>query len=496
MKKEDKPFVQTYLLTGIVCLCFLIGGLLFVYFMTRQSAKESVSYLQNTAVQSRTALYKQIIGDFQTLDGVAICLEDGEWDKAQIARIIKEINDNNTFTRMGLADLQGRIDWLDVNGETYAGQNLSRAVYFQKALQGESAISDTLFDAVSSQYVNFYGMPMTDAAGRVIGVLCAMNSADLFRKILDVPVYGGQGYSNLIDKEGRYVVRSSLPVGTAKDALSVDMLGQFEDEELARLKTALSQGGGGVYTYKDAQNGGKQLIAIEPVGVNDWFVMSVVPLAVLQQHYNATAVGTTLLIAAACLIFLAFLYRLSHLYRRSRKTLMHLAYDDELIGCRNFNKFLLDAANRTAPSGDCRTAVWYCDLKRFKYFNDMFGYQTGDDILRCLASAIETVGGEDFLFMPRCRGPFRRLAAVSGQARADRLVPPPGGRAADHRREGRAACRQYLRGLLLSWGRGRAVGYERHGQSGSYGTAVCQERQRQRLRCLFQGTAGSNPSGL
>lgn len=59
---------------------------------------------------------------------------------------------------------------------------------------------------------------MTDAAGRVIGVLCAMNSADLFRKILDVPVYGGQGYSNLIDKEGRYVVRSSLPVGTAKDA--------------------------------------------------------------------------------------------------------------------------------------------------------------------------------------------------------------------------------------------------------------------------------------
>ena len=51
MKKEDKPFVQTYLLTGIVCLCFLIGGLLFVYFMTRQSAKESVSYLQNTAVQ-------------------------------------------------------------------------------------------------------------------------------------------------------------------------------------------------------------------------------------------------------------------------------------------------------------------------------------------------------------------------------------------------------------------------------------------------------------
>ena len=75
MKKEDKPFVQTYLLTGIVCLCFLISGLLFVYFMTRQSTKESVSYLQNTAVQSRTALYKQIIGDFQTLDGVAICLE-------------------------------------------------------------------------------------------------------------------------------------------------------------------------------------------------------------------------------------------------------------------------------------------------------------------------------------------------------------------------------------------------------------------------------------
>lgn len=144
--------------------------------------------------------------------------------------------------------------------------------------------------------------------------------------------------------------------------------------------------------------------------------MSVVPLAVLQQHYNATAVGTTLLIAAACLIFLAFLYRLSHLYRRSRKTLMHLAYDDELIGCRNFNKFLLDAANRTAPSGDCRTAVWYCDLKRFKYFNDMFGYQTGDDFLRCLASAIETVGGEDFLFCRVAADHFAGLRRIGTSA--------------------------------------------------------------------------------
>lgn len=107
MKKEDKPFVQTYLLTGIVCLCFLISGLLFVYFMTRQSAKESVSYLQNTAVQSRTVLYKQIIGDFQTLDGWRSAWKDGDGTRPKSPVLLRRSTTTIPSPAWAWLDLQG-----------------------------------------------------------------------------------------------------------------------------------------------------------------------------------------------------------------------------------------------------------------------------------------------------------------------------------------------------------------------------------------------------
>ena len=55
-----------------LCLCFVLGSILFLTNMGRQYTKENLVLLDNAAFQHETALVKQVEGDFQTLHGVAV----------------------------------------------------------------------------------------------------------------------------------------------------------------------------------------------------------------------------------------------------------------------------------------------------------------------------------------------------------------------------------------------------------------------------------------
>ena len=42
--------------------------------------------------------------------------------------------------------------------------------------------------------------------------------------------------------------------------------------------------------------------------------------------------------------------------------------------------------------------VWYCDIKKFKYFNDLFGYEQGDALLRDFSAVVKASLEKDELF--------------------------------------------------------------------------------------------------
>jgi diguanylate cyclase (GGDEF)-like protein len=86
---------------------------------------------------------------------------------------------------------------------------------------------------------------------------------------------------------------------------------------------------------------------------------------------------------------------------------------------------VIDEAAATQPHG--HVAVLYCDLDRFKPINDIYGHQTGDDVLRlvvqrwqrCLpdGSSLGRVGGDEFVVVVEAS----RSEAVA-LALADRIV--------------------------------------------------------------------------
>jgi diguanylate cyclase (GGDEF)-like protein len=96
-----------------------------------------------------------------------------------------------------------------------------------------------------------------------------------------------------------------------------------------------------------------------------------------------------------------------------------LAYHDELTGIRGRRAF-----NEALLSLDQQYAIAIVDIDHFKNFNDTYGHDTGDQVLRMVASRLADVGGGGQAF--RCGGEefailFRNTSAKDAFQRLDVL---------------------------------------------------------------------------
>lgn len=405
---SQRSFIKTYVIAVIICICFLAFSLLFIFHIMRLNQQESASYLNESAQQSQTAIEKQITGDFQTLDGIAECVSDLDvLNSEQVGNLLKRINDNNVFIRMGFADKNGRIDFYDINGETHENMDISREYFFNDALSGKDVISRTTKDPiVQGEYINYYAVPI-HKNGEVIGVLCAVNEASVLRKIIDTPVFNDRGFTNIVDNNGEIIMRSVQTGERYDNIIQLNDLGILSVEDQEKLNQALSKGESLSFVYES--NEGKEMAVLKPVGVNDWFVLTVAPQSIVKDYYNKTAIGMFLIVLAACLIFLYLLYHQSKIMAKSRNELLKAAYVDPLTGKRNNARFLIDGERVLRESRNAPYGIWYCDIKKFKFLNDLYGYEKGDRILKGLSNILEEYSREDDLF---CRVSADNFAGI------------------------------------------------------------------------------------
>lgn len=394
-KRTNKEYT---LAAVIICVCFTVFSFLFLIHMVQENERENIEYLNNAARQNQSTIQKQIYGDFQTLKGIAVCLGDMEISSSeQIMHILQRINDGNSFIRMGFADTDGNLELVEIGGERIPHMNLSNYAFFQKALNGEPAISETIKDSQDSfRYINYYGIEIRNRKHEIIGVLCAVNSAFVLQDIIDSPLLNGAGYSEIIDGKGQFVIRSSHSPGYKEKVQSLASVTSLNIASLEQLiKIADHEE---MVNFTMVANNKEQLAMLQPLGVNDWQLLSLIPKEVLRDRYIQTAIGVIIIIILSCIIFSLLLSQQRKIMSKNQKELMDLAFTDDLTGHMNFSKFKIDAEALLKKEGVSHYAFWYCDLKKFKFFNDMFGYDNGDIVLQHMTELIERYSGSDTLF--------------------------------------------------------------------------------------------------
>lgn len=384
-KKRGQRAVRDMLPPIVTCLCFLACSVLFLIWMVEKSQQDSIVDLYNAADQTRTSILKQIEGDWQTLEGLAVSLRNMDMQNSdEIISTLKDVNEGNAFIQMGYADLNGEGQLVDLNGNIEP-ISIAQKDFFQRALKGEKSISRTFSDSHQQNgSVNYFAVRITNADGESMGVICAVHSSAVLRDIIDMPLLKNAGTSNILDIYGDIVLSSTQEVSV------------FLPDNQEKIAAAMNDGSSANLTLTD-DSGQEQVIILLPLIAGQWFQVSTIPLRVLRSRYLQTAGGILAIITVACGLFIWLINRQRLTDAKNQRALMNLAYNDSLTGLRNVDGFKLDLSGFLTRENLPSYVLWYADIKNFKFANDILGYEEGDRLLHTIGRNLLAQSGDDSL---------------------------------------------------------------------------------------------------
>lgn len=84
--------------------------------------------------------------------------------------------------------------------------------------------------------------------------------------------------------------------------------------------------------------------------------------------------------------------------KRTNEILEDKTARDDLTGAYNMDKFRAEVERVLKQTPDGKVAVLYTDFENFKYVNDVYGYDYGDELLKVYARTVmESLGKDEAL---------------------------------------------------------------------------------------------------
>ncbi len=386
-----------YILALTVCLAFLIFGLAFVHHAANLSREDTIGYIQEATKQTKFAIEEHINEEYATLMAAAIVTQEKNLltDDKELSELIKSLGANNAYVLIGFADKNGQAVWANKHNGRHRA-NLSRESFIKQALAGKNTLSEGQLDSLKST-VHYYSVPIFDEkTGAVKGVIFAADPQDELRMIINRSLYAGKGLAHIIDNKGNYIVESDNPlaIGTGSNIFELPVPMNEETRREILDNMAARKAG----HLKMSFQGENRLAAYTPLALNDWYVFYAVPEDLVSAGLKNVTFGTAVIISIATCIFILFILLIRKVNNHNRKILEKLAFVDRVTGQRNYQKFLIDAEKILKNTKGIQYAVCYSDIKGFKYINDLFGRDIGDQMLHYLANIQQIISQEGEIY--------------------------------------------------------------------------------------------------
>ena len=240
-------FKMVLFLSSMIVIC--AGGLiLFSYVYSQKSLQGAIEDSLTKLSQEASQSMDQKIETYFTEATVLASNDVFKSAQPNIATIAALANSNMAVTdtiSMFLLDASGNTVY-STAGST---ANYADRVYFQQAVQGKEFISDPIISKVDGSMIMVIAVPVKNAAGSIIGVLCTVKDATaLSNDIIDI-TYGETGYAYIVSKDGTIIAHPD----TEKVIAQENVLTSTDPEQASLIaltqKMVNGESGVGQYTY-------------------------------------------------------------------------------------------------------------------------------------------------------------------------------------------------------------------------------------------------------
>ncbi|MGX8835211.1 bifunctional diguanylate cyclase/phosphodiesterase [Amedibacillus sp. YH-ame6] len=384
MRRKDYRTILQSIIIGAVCLLLLISvAITYMDYLNKNITSEITTTLKEVSNKNAITIRNKMHSNLELLDSFAEYIKyENLNDKKNIVDKLATVAGKNGYKRMGIADVNG--DCYTTDGVSL---NISEREYFQKAIKGERNVSAVLNDLIGEDkaLINAYATPVYQD-NTIRAVIFMVKTTKGVADNLLVTSFDGQGYSMLVDSQGKVVLRNNEDTNTYSN---LDEL--MYDEEYRKIDRAHNEG---VVSYHDDNN--KYFMAYGVLGINDWVVVSVVPASVVSAQimsFTQMAVLTWVIIILVFMILLFYIYVSWH---RNNKKMQKVLFKDTLTGYDNFNKFKMDVESIVKLKKDTNIgSLIELDIEDFKMFNKIHGYEIGDNLLKNIMRCVNLYCGSN-----------------------------------------------------------------------------------------------------
>lgn len=384
MKNNKKQKISIIVIIILLISILIVLGYNFIRQAIAGLYREKLNYLAELSEKSAENIKKEIKGDLSTLGAIAtIITEYNNFDINNMLSILnKEIN-KESFKRMGI---------IKPDGTAYSTDNkifdFTDREFFRKAMNGESNVSDCLIDKSDGKEINVYATPIYKN-NNIIGAIFSTITQEKFSETINIESFHGEGYSYIINSDGRPVVNTNNvnSIGAFDNLFDVMESNGIYGEKFDKIKTDISNGKDGDFEY--VRDGIRRQMCYSKIGINDWYIISVVPVSVISRQSEKLVNSLIILTSTIIFVIVAVSFIMNNTLKTNNKKLEKIAYYDSLTGYSNWQKFNIDLRNIILHNYNNHYAMVMIDINKFKIINDIFGYIEGNNVLKYVAKVID-----------------------------------------------------------------------------------------------------------
>lgn len=240
---KGKLILEGCILMIVLCLGLTLVGYYYAQKSLNESINESLTKLSLEAAQNVDQKIESYFTELTVLASNDV-FKDPLANTAPISALMK----NNMFvtdtTTMLLLDTSGNT----ICSTTGTAINYADRDYFKASVAGKKFISDPIVSKVDGSMILIVSVPVKDASGRIIAVLCAAKDANALSDYIADVTYAKTGYAYMLSKDGIIIAHPTKDKVLAAEHAITD---PNKQQDLAALVEKMTKGENGVgkYTY-------------------------------------------------------------------------------------------------------------------------------------------------------------------------------------------------------------------------------------------------------
>ncbi|MBD7912162.1 methyl-accepting chemotaxis protein [Clostridium cibarium] len=296
---KGKLIVFLGALIGVICIG--LGGISFIISSNALTSNIGKT-LPKIAEQTASNIQGRIEGRLSYLEAVAarddIENPNNSWENKRTI-LLDEVKKSGSI-RMNIADINGEAKASD--GKTF---NIKDREYFQKALSGNSNVSDPIVTKTDNSVSVLYATPIR-YNNQIVGVLVETRDGNALSELTDQVKFGQTGTGFMIKEDGTTIANPNRDLVLQMNNVIEDAKKDSALQSLADIQSKMIAKETGIGEYK--YDGKDKYIGYAPVGGTDWSVGIVVEKGEILSELNSLKVSVVLASTIFVVIGAAIIY--------------------------------------------------------------------------------------------------------------------------------------------------------------------------------------------